>query len=277
VVITGTSPQENQKERVRAFWDEASSGEVYADGREMRERLDRQAQARYRLEPFIFEFARFDHGAGRDVLEIGIGMGADHLEWAKERPRSLVGIDLTERAVDFTRQRLALHGFRADVKVADAEQLPFNSDSFDIVYSWGVLHHSPDTPKAVSEVQRVLRPGGRALIMIYHRHSIIGLMLWLRYGLLRGSPFTSLQSIYSRYLESPGTKAYTNREARRLFNGFSRVTISTQLSAGDTLDGASGQRHSGATLELARRIWPRPLIKRFLRGFGLFLLVDAVK
>jgi SAM-dependent methyltransferase len=204
-------------------------------------------------------------------------MGADHLQWAKARPHSLVGIDLTERAVDFTRQRLALYGFKADVRVADAERLPFNNDSFDIVYSWGVLHHSPDTAKAVLEVRRVLRPGGRALVMIYHCHSIVGFMLWLRYGLFRGRPFTSLQGIYSRYVESPGTKAFTIGEARRLFEGFSRVTTSMQLSPGDTLDGASGQRHTGAALAMARRIWPRHLIKKFLRRYGLFLLVDAVK
>lgn len=275
--LAASTRQEEQKERVKAFWDEASCGEAYADGREMRERLERQAQARYELEPFIFGFARFGQAAGRDVLEIGTGMGADHLQWAMARPLSLVGIDLTERAVDFTRQRLSLYGFKSDVRVADAERLPFSDDSFDIVYSWGVLHHSPDTSVAVAEVRRVLRPGGRALVMIYHRGSIVGLILWLRYALLRGRPFTSFQSIYSCYLESPGTKAFTIAEARRLFEGFSRVSTSIQLSPGDTLDGASGQRHAGLALGIARRMWPRGIIRRFLKGYGLFLLVDAVK
>ena len=226
--LAASTRQEEQKERVKAFWDEASCGEAYADGREMRERLERQAQARYELEPFIFGFARFGQAAGRDVLEIGTGMGADHLQWAMARP-------------------------------------------------WGVLHHSPDTSVAVAEVRRVLRPGGRALVMIYHRGSIVGLILWLRYALLRGRPFTSFQSIYSCYLESPGTKAFTIAEARRLFEGFSRVSTSIQLSPGDTLDGASGQRHAGLALGIARRMWPRGIIRRFLKGYGLFLLVDAVK
>ena len=266
-----------QKERVRAFWDEASCGEVYADGNEMRERLERQAATRYELEPFIFEFARFGEGAGCDVLEIGVGMGADHLQWAKARPRSLAGIDLTERAVVFTRERLGLYSLESDVRVADAENLPFNDNSFDIVYSWGVLHHSPDTERAIAEVRRVLRPGGRALVMIYHRISLVGLMLWLRYGLLRGRPLKPVRSIYAQYLESPGTKAYSIKEARTLFDRFSRVRASTQLSPGDTLDGAAGQRHSGLVIDLARRFWPRSLIKKTLRGFGLFLLVEAVK
>jgi SAM-dependent methyltransferase len=277
VIQTAPSLREEQKELVRAFWDEASCGEVYADGREMRERLDRQSEARYELEPFIFDFARFNEGAGRDVIEIGTGMGADHLQWAQAKPRTLVGIDLTERAVHFTRERLALYGFKADVRVADAERLPFADNSFDIAYSWGVLHHSPDTARAVSEMRRVLRPGGRALVMIYHRASLVGAMLWLRYGLFRGRPLKSLRNIYSQYLESPGTKAYSISEGRTLFEGFSRITTSIQLSAGDTLEGASGQRHQGIAIELARRIWPRGIIKKTLRRYGLFLLVEAVK
>jgi ubiquinone/menaquinone biosynthesis C-methylase UbiE len=243
----------------------------------MRERLERQAAARYELEPFIFDFARFNEGAGRDVLEIGTGMGADHLEWAKANPRTLVGIDLTERAVEFTRERLGLYGLKADVRVADAERLPFSDNSFDIAYSWGVLHHSPDTARAVFEVKRVLRPGGRALVMIYHRSSLVGAMLWVRYALFRGRPLKSLQSMYAQYLESPGTKAYSIAEARALFEGFSRITTSIQLSPGDTLEGASGQRHEGRAIKLARRIWPRRLIKNALHRFGLFLLVEAVK
>jgi SAM-dependent methyltransferase len=277
MVPSATSLAAEEKEKVRAFWDEASCGEVYASGIEMRDRLAVQARARYELEPFIFDFARFPDGTGKDVLEIGTGMGADHLEWAKSHPRSLRGIDLTERAVNFTRERLSACGFNSDVRVGDAEHLPFGDESFDIVYSWGVLHHSPDTATAVREVSRVLRPKGKALVMIYHRASLVGLMLWIRYALLRLRPFKTLDDIYAEYLESPGTKAYSVTEARQLFAGFSTVRTSVRLSPGDTLDGASGQRHTGAGIELARRVWPRAVIKRFFGGLGLFLLVEAVK
>jgi hypothetical protein len=102
-------------------------------------------------------------------------------------------------------------------------------------------------------------------------------MLWIRYALLRLRPFKTLDDIYAEYLESPGTKAYSVTEARQLFAGFSTVRTSVRLSPGDTLDGASGQRHTGAGIELARRVWPRAVIKRFFGGLGLFLLVEAVK
>lgn len=265
------------KASVGAFWERASCGEVYADGTTERDRYEAQARARYQMEPFIFPFARFAEGAGRDVLEIGVGMGADHLEWAKAGPRSLTGVDLTERAVEHTRRRLSLYGFDANVRTADAERLPFADASFDVVYSWGVLHHTPDTPRAIAEVWRVLRPGGVARVMVYHTHSIVGALLWTRYALLAGRPGRSLADIYAHHLESPGTKAYTPEEARGLFARFSRVTTRVELSNGDLLEGAAGQQHQGAALSLARRVWPRGLIRRLAPGRGLFLLIDAVK
>ncbi len=95
------------KAQVREFWSRSSCGEVYAEGETLSQQLERQAQARYELEPALKAFAKFPNCRGRDVLEIGVGMGADHLEWAKSGPRSLTGIDLTDRAVEFTRARLA--------------------------------------------------------------------------------------------------------------------------------------------------------------------------
>src|SRR5512142_1273410 len=139
---------DQDKLAVQEFWNRRSCGEVYATVDTLAIQLEAQARARYELEPYIFEFARFDEGRGRDVLEIGVGMGADHLEWAKEAPRSLTGIDLTPRAIELTRARLEVYGLTSSLECGDAECLPFPDESFDLVYSWGVLHHSPDTPRA---------------------------------------------------------------------------------------------------------------------------------
>lgn len=267
----------SEKEAVRSFWDAASCGEVYATGSTRREGLEQQAAARYALEPFIADFADFPSAKGRDVLEIGVGMGADHLEWANARPRSLHGIDLTPRAVETASERLRLFGHEPHIRVADAEQLPFDDESFDVVYSWGVLHHSPDTARAVGEVHRVLRKGGRAVVMVYHKHSIVGWVLWIRYALLRGRPWRSLRYIYSHHLESPGTKAFGTAEIRALFADFEHIATAIALSPGDTMEGAAGQRHGGVLLNLARAIWPRQFVKRFLAGRGLFLVVTATK
>jgi SAM-dependent methyltransferase len=266
----------DEKVAVHDFWDAGSCGEVYAGGESAEERFRTHSDTRYRLEPYIRDFARFEEGTGQDVLEIGVGMGADHLEWAKSCPHRLTGVDLTPRAVAWTTKRLTTYGFEPEVQEADAERLPFPDDSFDIVYSWGVLHCSPDTPQAFREAYRVLRPGGTLRAMIYHRPSIVGLMLWARYGLGAGHPFRGLNDIYTHHLESPGTKGYTVIEARRLVTPFGGVQVRCIVSFGDLLLGEVGQQHRSRGLTVAKRLWPRPLIRR-LPALGLYLLIEAKK
>jgi SAM-dependent methyltransferase len=267
---------DKQKAQVRDFWEEAACGETLFLSDADMEGFEREARIRYEIEPYIPSFADFPSARGRDVLEIGVGLGADHVEFARNGAR-LTGIDLTERAIALTRQRMAVLGLSSDLRVGDAENLPFADNSFDWVYSWGVIHHSPDTPKAAREILRVLRPGGRFAVMIYQRKSIIGYMLWLRYALLRGRPLTSLDTLYAKYLESPGTKTYSLAEAAALFPGARDVRTSSVLTHGDLLETDVGQRHRGALLKIARTIWPRWFIRRVLPGHGLFLLVAGYK
>jgi ubiquinone/menaquinone biosynthesis C-methylase UbiE len=268
--------QHADKKAVEEFWDRASCGEELYLANQEREGYGEQARRRYELEPLIEEFADFPAAVGLRLLEIGVGLGADHQRFAQAGAR-LTGIDLTERAVEHTRRRLALFGLESTLSIGDAESLNFPSDEFDWVYSWGVLHHSPDTPRAVAEVYRVLRPGGVARVMIYHKWSLVGYMLWARYALLRLRPWTTLAQVYARYLESPGTKAYSVVEARRMFAAFSSVEIRTCLTHGDLLESAAGQRHGGTLLAAARAVWPRRLLRRYATSHGLFMLIRAVK
>ncbi len=261
---------------VEAYWEAVSCGEeLYLKGTEL-EDYERQVSERYRLEPCIPRFAEFERYRGQRVLEIGVGLGADHRRFA-EAGADLAGIDLTDRAIQHVQRQLELTGLVSDLRTGSAEALDFASDSFDLVYAWGVLHHTPDTPRAVKEALRVLRPGGEAKVMIYHKHSMVGYMLWLRYALARGRPRRSLAAIYAQHLESPGTKAYTVDEARALFEDFEIIDVHSELTHADLLSSAVGQRHRGAALKIARHIWPRWVIKRFLARHGLFLLVHARK
>lgn len=264
-------------DEVRDFWQQASCGEAYAVGDTLGEQFEAHRRARFELEPMIAGFARFEEGQGRDVLEVGVGMGADHVEWARNGPRFLAGVDLTPRAVAWTARRLRHYGCTSALHVADAERLPFADGTFDIVYSWGVLHHSPNTGAALAEVNRVLRPGGQALIMIYHARSIVGYLLWLRYALLAGKPRRTLSDIYSEHLESPGTTAYTEPQAQALFADFRDVNIRTELGIGDLLQGEVGQRHKSRVLGMAKTLWPRRLIRALLPGHGLLMMVTANK
>lgn len=266
------------KQEVHDHWNQRSCGEGYAETYAGFD-LSAQERERYALEPYLPGFARFEDGAGKDVLEVGVGMGADHLMWARSGPRSLFGVDLTDRAVQFTTTRLRGAGFVSDIRQADAENLPFPDNHFDIVYSWGVMHHSPATERCFADACRVLKPGGVARIMVYHTRSLVGLMLWARYGLLAGRPSRTMAEIYHDHLESPGTKAYTVKEAHGMMKaaGFSAVSVRVQLSHGDLLEGQVGARHEGALLRLAKRMWPRPLLRVIGKNFGLYLLIEARK
>lgn len=261
---------------VQEHWERESCGEVYAEGGSLRELLSSQAAARYKLEPYLRAFARFD-GTGKDVLEIGVGMGADHLEWARSAPSRLVGIDFTRRAVRWTADRLALEGIPTRVLQADAERLPFPDASFDLVYSWGVLHHTARPERAFSELYRVLRPGGRARVMVYHRPSVVGALLWVRYGFLAGHPRMSFTQLYAEHLESPGTRGYTVKEGRDLLRQFNAAEVRSRLGFADLLQGSVGRQHGGAALRALRKVWPRRLIEQLLPGWGLMLLMEATK
>ena len=264
------------KQAAHDFWNAASCGETqYLHGTEQASYAE-EARIRYELEPYIPGFARFADTRDKDVLEIGVGLGADHSGFAQAGAR-LHGVDLTPRAIEHTRRRLEAFGLQSSLQTADAENLPFESARFDVVYSWGVLHHSPNTPKAIDEVWRVLRPGGSARIMIYHTYSFVGFLLWIRYALLTGKPWTSLAQIRAEHLESPGTKAYTVDEVKALFKRFSRVESDTVLTHGDLLAADAGQRHKEALLKVVRLIWPRRLIRALMPKHGLFLLAHATK
>ncbi|MGI4850779.1 MAG: class I SAM-dependent methyltransferase [Janthinobacterium lividum] len=270
------SIEDSLKNQVYDFWNEAACGEkLYLENLDS-DSFKKQANIRYQLEPYILTFAEFDKATGKNVLEIGLGLGADHQQFA-EAGANLYGIDITDRAVFMTRERLLLQDLKSCLIQGDAEKLPYKNNSFDLVYSWGVLHHSPNTQCAIDEVYRVLKPGQKAKIMIYHKKSIVGFMLWLRYGLAAGKPFISWDYLYSNYLESPGTKAYSIQEAKKLFQSFANVNISTVLTHGDLLTSQAGQKHESFILDIMRLIWPRKLIKKLFSKNGLFMLIEAYK
>jgi SAM-dependent methyltransferase len=202
---------------VEEYWSEHPCGEAEVTAtRHSRAYFDQIEARRYSLEPEIFTFAQFSRHHGERVLEIGVGLGTDFLQWVRSGAEAY-GIDLTETAVEAVRRRLEVYGLRAkELRVADCEALPFEDGFFDLVYSWGVIMHTPDTERALGEIVRVTRRGGTCKIMMYNRHSLAAFHLWLRNALLRGQPWRSFSWCLARYQESPGTKAFTEFEVRRL-------------------------------------------------------------
>jgi ubiquinone/menaquinone biosynthesis C-methylase UbiE len=200
-------------------------------------------------------------------------MGADYLEWLKAGALA-TGVDLSTNSLERARRRCEMHGYKGDLRVADAEHLPFADHSFDVVYSYGVLHHSPNTAQCFREAWRVLAPGGQARVMIYHHPSLTGLMLWLRYGVWRGKGLR--RSVYD-YLESPGTKSYTPDDAKALMKNFENVSIRQVFSPGDLLLNRPSARFQSGFYRLVWRLFPRGLVRKLGARWGLFLLMSGNK
>lgn len=201
------------KNCVKKYWNFASCGtEFIKKTKFSTEYFDAIQDFRYTIEPEIFSFAQFTRFHGKTVLEVGIGAGTDFLQWVKSGA-VCYGIDLTEEAIANVSQLLAQQNLSAvEIKVADAEHIPYTENFFDLTYSWGVIHHSPDTIRCLDEIIRVTKPGGTIKLMVYNRRSLFAFYMYLRYALLKGKPFQSFSKVIYDHQESIGTKAYTRKE-----------------------------------------------------------------
>jgi ubiquinone/menaquinone biosynthesis C-methylase UbiE len=228
-----------EKLRAQEQWGQDPCGAEYVREHELgtREFFDDVEKHRYQnYAPWMSRVMGFDKFRGARLLEIGCGMGTDLLQFARGGA-NCVGIDLTPRSVEITRHRFALYRVPGRFALADGEQLPFASESFDVVYSNGVLHHTPDTAGAIREVRRVLRPSGTAKVMLYHRHSLnYWFEIILRRGVVGGEFLRgrSAEEIMSRVIEfsdhdaRPLVKVYSRKEAGALFSQFSEVAVEVE-------------------------------------------------
>ena len=234
---------EELKEQVREFWERLSCDTQVASSPKFSRPYFEEIEAfRYADQPFIHAFAQFTRYHGRRVLEVGFGAGTDFIQWLRAGARAS-GIDLTGEALENLTRRIEAYQLPApeQLLVADAEQLPFESDSFDLGYSFGVLHHSPQTEKAIAELVRVVRPGGEIKIMLYNRHSVYVFNQWVKFALLRGKPWQSLRSVLWNHIESVGTKAYTRQELARTFAKLplENISVHTEVTSADYLSASA--------------------------------------
>lgn len=156
---------------VQDFWGtEACGSHFISDYRDERDFFEKYQSFRYETEWHIPLLVPFSEAEGKKVLEIGCGNGADGAMFARNGA-VYTGADLTETAVKAASRHFDIEGLDGTFQIEDAERLSFADESFDIVYSFGVLHHTPDPARAVKEVYRVLKPGGRAIVMLYHKRS----------------------------------------------------------------------------------------------------------
>ncbi len=178
---------------IKDFWQEHPCGaELVGDmpdesRGEYEEFFERYDDYRYSTEPHILKNLDRINFAGKKVLEIGLGQGADS-EPIVRRGGIYTGVDLTEESVKRVKMRFLFKDLAYEsVEQASALDLPFQDDSFDIVFSHGVLHHIPEIGKAQAEIARVLRPGGKLIVMLYAKWSLnylLAIFCLRRLGLL---------------------------------------------------------------------------------------------
>ena len=250
-------PEDATRSRIRDFWTRNVNAEMLYGKRvsehdrgrpEYFEDLERQRYRSHRhLEAWIEGMQ-----PGRSVLEIGTGIGMDAWRMARHG-LDVTGVDLTEVAVQTANRRFAAAGVKASFLNADATRLPFRDASFDYVFSFGVLHHAQDTAATIDEVHRLLKPGGEARIMLYHRRSLNELV-----HRLLGVPFEEKGEL------CPVVRRFTRAEVRHLFRRFGSVETH--------LDFVYGEGYG-----VVFRLTPRWLYRLLSRAFGWHLMIRAVK
>ena len=249
------------KKQVQGFWQQTPCDSWFTDAElgtaAFYKTLD---EHRYRVHPRLRAAVGFEKFRGLRVLEIGCGCGSEAECFARAGAH-YTAVDLTNAAVSVTQRRFQLAGLRGHFTQGDAEDLPFEDGSFDLVYSHGVLHHTPNTARALREVHRVLAPGGRAIVMLYHRDSFnynvnLRVVRRLRAHLMRTKPglwlvqkiwresvqelqrhaelirkdpsaYLDMQNMLNRNTDGPDnplSQAFSRDSAKRLFLGFRAVT-----------------------------------------------------
>ncbi len=186
---------------------------------------EQKREFRYKLQSYMehtFNFGRF---CGKSVLEIGSGSGIDSVEMA-QKGCYVTAIDFTDNGVALTNSLMREAGLMfAEVRKADATKLPFPDESFQAVYSFGVIHHIPEVRKVLREVQRVLKPHGTFFGMVYNRDSILCEYSILHMHKNEGLTEEELISKYSeRNVGCPHTHAYREVELHELFEKYFKYT-----------------------------------------------------
>lgn len=172
---------------VDSFWNTEACGTHFVERAiDEKDFFEKFRAYRYRTEWHIPLLVPFAESKGKQVLEIGTGNGAEGVMFALNGAH-YTGVDLTEAALEATRKHFAVMGLTGKFQRENAEHLGFPDEAFDWVFSHGVLHHTPDTQAAINEAHRVLKPGGRAIIMLYHKHSFnyyVRIMTYMRLRVL---------------------------------------------------------------------------------------------
>lgn len=213
----------------RRYWETVGPPMAFSD---QPKTYEEKRAFRYHMVEYLPATFHFDKFAGKKVLEVGCGTGIDALEFARHGAQ-VFAVDFSETSVESAKRLFAEAGLQGEIQWGKAQALPFADNFFDCVYSCGVLHHTPEIEKALSEIHRVLKPNGTVMVMLYHRDSLLVANLiyfkGIKEGWLQKMSVDELISHFSERIEgNPYTKAYTKEEAQTIFSQFFRE-VSVQV------------------------------------------------
>ncbi len=238
--------------------------------------FDQVEQRKYLVEPHIPPFADFPRWNNKKVLEVGCGIGTDTVNFCRAGA-DLTAVDLSTESLRITAKRLEVYGLQAQLRQGNAEELTFlPDDHFDLVYAFGVLHHTPDPAAAVAHCRRVLRPGGELRAMVYNSRSHKVLWAWLKRG-FEGAGWDWHKAI-RYYAEAqtgcPVAQTYNDREVRDLMHPLEITSITNDHIFPYVIAEYVRYRY--------RKVWyfrmlPAPVLRRLERTFGWHKLIIARK
>ena len=173
--------------QVEGFWDANICGKHFIDAQfASNEFFEEFSKFRYKKTHHLNKYISWEEARDKDVLEIGLGIGGDATRWAKHA-KSFTGVDLTREAVKTTKIHFQREGLHGNIIQGNAEKLQLPDNTFDIVYSHGVLHHTPNMTVALKEVNRVLKDDWKLILMLYSKNSFnywIRIQLYFRIRML---------------------------------------------------------------------------------------------
>lgn len=216
-----------QIEDVKKFWDSGPCNIRHSPKPiGTKDYFDEVECKKYKAEPHILGFADFDKWKDKDVLEIGCGIGTAVISFLRAGAR-VTAVDLSDVSVDLCRQRLKVYNFEADVSTANAEILDQTLDpekKYDLVYSFGVIHHTPNPKNVIEQARKFVKPGGELRIMLY---SLISYKVFRVMHETNGWNLSNMRKIIEKYSEaqmgSPCTYVYSFEEVEQLLHPYFRI------------------------------------------------------
>ena len=210
--------------------------------------------------------------AGKKVLEIGCGMGL-HTELMARAGAEVTAVDISPTSVEVTQKRLALKSLSADIRQGDAEKLPFADDTFDFVWSWGVIHHSARTSRIVREIARALKPEGACRIMVYNRAGVFVPLVFVKDYLLKAKfRHQNFEETLYRATDGFSARFYIPEQFADMFYAFfNDVAVEIMGQESDAVPLPGGLRR------LALKLASEKYLARQQAKWGSFIFLTASK